>query len=70
MTKTQARQLAAHARRHGYTKVSETEGYLPCPICRARVHFHTRPGRPVTAAVMDAAMVGHLIDDCSRDGTP
>ena len=64
MTKAAAKQLARGARRYGWHKRSETEGYLFCPRCRERVAFYKLPWERFTAKAMDAAVIAHLLEDC------
>jgi hypothetical protein len=64
MTKAAAKQLAQNARRYGWHKRSETEGYVFCPCCRERVTFYKLPWERFTAATMDAAVIAHLLDEC------
>jgi hypothetical protein len=64
MTKAAARQLARSARRYGWHKRSETEGYVFCPQCGERVTFFKLPWERFTPKAMDAAVIAHLLEDC------
>jgi hypothetical protein len=64
MTKAAAKQLARSARRYGYHKRSDTEGYVFCPRCQQRVAFYKLAWERFTATTMDAAVIAHLLEDC------
>jgi hypothetical protein len=64
VTKAAARQLARGARRYGWQKRSETEGYVFCPQCGEQVAFVKLPWERFTAKAMDAAVIAHLLEDC------
>jgi hypothetical protein len=62
MTKTQARQLAARARRYGYSDLGAGQIQVICPCCRQRVttcrNYRYRPARKGEPGIIDPRVLG------------
>lgn len=72
MTRKRMLELARQARRHGYFRRDDREGYVRCPLCREDVTGYRDYDRRTwklqsMTAALDAGMVAHLAECESSD---